>query len=197
MLQSKGVEKSQTWLSDWTELMLKLKHQYFGHLMQRTTHWKRLWCREGLGAGGEGDDRGWDGWTASLTRWTWVWVNSGSWWWTGRPGVRRFMESRRVGHDWATDLIWSDHNAYCYTICFWPLTMSWIYFSTSVSIYNQLQQLRGIPLHGINYRWLPIFCYSKQPCDPQCWNNHKAKHYLLCCLISVPTPESLACPYCK
>ena len=44
------------------------------------THWKRFWCWEGLGAGGEGDDRGWDGWMASLTRWTWVWVNSGSWW---------------------------------------------------------------------------------------------------------------------
>ena len=71
------------------------------------THWKRLWCWEGLGAR-EGDDRGWDGWMASLTRWTWVWVNSGSWWWTGRPGVLRFTGSQRVGHDWATDLIWSD-----------------------------------------------------------------------------------------
>ena len=70
--------------------------------------WKRLWCWEGLGAGGEGDDRGWDGWMASLTRWTWVSVNSGSWWWTGRPGVLRFMGSQRVGHDWATELIWSD-----------------------------------------------------------------------------------------
>ena len=58
------------------------------------------------GAGGEGDDRGWDGWMASLTRWTWVWVNSGSCWWTGRPGVLRFMGSQRVRHDWATDLIW-------------------------------------------------------------------------------------------
>ena len=67
-----------------------------------------LWCWEGLGARGEGDDRGWDGWMASLTRWTWVWVNSGSWWWTGRPGVLRFMGLQRVGHDWATDLIWSD-----------------------------------------------------------------------------------------
>ena len=71
-------------------------------------HWKRLWCWEGLGAGGEGDNRGWDGWMTSLTRWTWVWVNSGSLWWTGRPGVLRFMGSQRVGHDWATDLIWSD-----------------------------------------------------------------------------------------
>ena len=57
---------------------------------------------------GEGDDRGWDGWMASLTQWTWVWVNSGSWWWTGRPGVLQSMVSQRVGHDWATELNWTD-----------------------------------------------------------------------------------------
>ena len=65
------------------------------------------WCWEGLGAGGEGDDRGWDGWMASWSRWIRVWVNSGSWWWTGRPGVLQFMGSRRVGHDWATELNWT------------------------------------------------------------------------------------------
>ena len=64
----------------------------------------RLWSWEGLGAGGEGDDRGWDGWMASLIQWTWVWVISGSWWWTGRPGVLQFMGSQRVRHDWATEL---------------------------------------------------------------------------------------------
>ena len=72
------------------------------------THWKRLMLGGGLGAGGKGDDRGWDGWMASLTRWTWVGVNSGSWWWTGRPGVLRFMRSQRVGHDWATELNWTE-----------------------------------------------------------------------------------------
>ena len=66
------------------------------------------WCWEGLGAGGEGDDRGWDGWMASPTRWTWVWVNSRSWWWTGRPGMLWFMESQRVRHDWATELKLTD-----------------------------------------------------------------------------------------
>ena len=71
---------------------------------EELTHWKRLWCWEGLGAGGKGDDRRWDGWMASLTRWTWVWVNSESWWWTGRPGVLQFMGSQRVGHDWVTEL---------------------------------------------------------------------------------------------
>ena len=69
-------------------LMLKLKLQYFGHLMQKKlTHLKRPWCWERLRAEGEGDDRGWDGWMASPTQWTWVWVDSGSWWWTGRPGA--------------------------------------------------------------------------------------------------------------
>ena len=66
------------------------------------------WCWEGLGAGGEGDDRGWDGRMALLTRWMWVSVDSRCLWWTGRPGMLRFMGSQRVGHDWVTDLIWSD-----------------------------------------------------------------------------------------
>ena len=70
------------------------------------THLKRPWCWERLGAGGEGDETGWDGWMALPTRWTWVWVNSGSWWWTGRPGILRFMGSQRVGHDWVTELNW-------------------------------------------------------------------------------------------
>ena len=75
---------------------------------QELTHWKRLWCWEGLGAGREGGDWGWDGWMASRTRWMWVWVNSGRWWWTGRPGVLWFMGSQRVGHDWATELDWTE-----------------------------------------------------------------------------------------
>ena len=75
---------------------------------EELTHWERLWYWEGLGVGGEGDNRGWDGRMASLTRWTWVSVNSGSWWWTGRPGVLRFMGSQRVRHDWATELNWTE-----------------------------------------------------------------------------------------
>ena len=74
---------------------------------RRRKHWwhlKRPWCWEGLKAGGEGDDRGWDGWVASPTPWTRIWVNSGSWWWTGRPGVLQFLGSQRVRHDWATEL---------------------------------------------------------------------------------------------
>ena len=89
-------------------MMLKLKLQYFGHLMWRVDSLENLWCWEGLGAEREGDNRGWDGWMASPTWWTWVSVNSGSWWWTRRPGVLRFMGSQKVGHDWATDLNWSE-----------------------------------------------------------------------------------------
>ena len=68
----------------------------------------RPWFWKGLGAGGGRHDRGWDGWMASLTRWAWVWVNSGSWWWTGRPGVLWFTESQRVRHDWANELNWTE-----------------------------------------------------------------------------------------
>ena len=71
---------------------------------EEVTHLQKPWCWERLRAGGEGDDRGWEGWMASPTQWTWVWVNSGSWWWTGRPGVLRFMGLQRVGQDWATKL---------------------------------------------------------------------------------------------
>ena len=71
---------------------------------EELTHLKRPWCWERLKAGGEGDDRGWDGWMASPTQWTWVWVNSGNWWWTGRPGELQSMGSQRVSHDWATEL---------------------------------------------------------------------------------------------
>ena len=91
---------------------------------EELTPWRRPWCWEGLGAEGEGDDRGWDGWMASPTRWTWVWLNSGSWWWTGRPGVLRFMGSQRGGHDWATELHWTlslspvSHSSSILTPCF-------------------------------------------------------------------------------
>ena len=79
---------------------------------EELTHWKRPWCWEGLQAGGEGDDRGWDGWMASPAPCTWVWVNSGSWWRTGRPGVLRFMGSQRVGNNWVTELNWSSFHFY-------------------------------------------------------------------------------------
>ena len=88
-------------------LMLRLKLQYFGHLMQRTDL-----LQKSLTLGKfEGDDRGWDGWMESPTQWTWVWLDSRSWWWTGRPGVLWFMGWQRVRHDWVTELNWTDSKA--------------------------------------------------------------------------------------
>ena len=93
---------------------------------EELTHWKGPWCWEGLGAGGAGDDRGLDGWMASLTRWTWVWVNSG--WWTGRPGVLRSMGSQRVGHNWATELNWTEARVLSLLIHFMKYHfLQWIY----------------------------------------------------------------------
>ena len=89
-------------------LMLRLKLQTLATSCEELTHWKRPWCWEGLGAG-EGDDRRWDGWMSSPNRCTWVWVNSGSWWWTGKPGVLWFMGSQRAGHGWATELNWIEN----------------------------------------------------------------------------------------
>ena len=89
----------------WKEWCWSWNFSTLATLCEKLTHWKRLWCWEGLGAGGKGDDRGWDGWMASMTRWMWVWVNSGNWWWTGRPGVLRFMGSQSW-HNWETELNW-------------------------------------------------------------------------------------------
>ena len=75
---------------------------------EELTHLKRPWCWKWSNAGGEGDGRRWDGWMASLTRWTWVWVSSRSWRWIGKPGVLQSMGSQRVGHDWMTELNWTE-----------------------------------------------------------------------------------------
>ena len=83
-------------------LMLKMKLQYFGHLLWSTNSFEKRWCWEWWKAG-EGEDRGWDGWMASLTQWTWVWISSRRQWRTEKPGVLQSMGSQRVGHDWATE----------------------------------------------------------------------------------------------
>ena len=89
------------------ELMLKLKLQYFGNLMRRTDSLEKTLTWERLKAGGEGGNRGWDGWMASLTQWTWVWLNSRNWWWTMRPGMLQSTGSQRVRRDWAAELNWT------------------------------------------------------------------------------------------
>ena len=93
-------------------------------------HLKRPWCWERLRAGGEGDDRGWDGWMAWPTQWTWVWVNFESRWWTGRPGVLQSMGWQRVGHDWATELNWTECRP-----------------ETSLHLYLKLMSIYNILLH--------------------------------------------------
>ena len=97
-------------------MMLKLKLPVLWPPHMKSWRIGKDWCWEGFGAGGEGDDRAWDGWIVSLTQWMWVWVNSGSWWWTGRPGVLWFMGSQRVRHDWVTELNWPELRAYFYVI---------------------------------------------------------------------------------
>ena len=100
-IQPVHYEGDQPWIS-LEGLMLKLKHQYLATWCEQLTHWKRLWYWEGLKAEC-------DGWMVSLTWWTWVWVSSGSWWWTGKPGMLQSMGSQRVGHDWVTELNWTDY----------------------------------------------------------------------------------------
>ena len=89
-------------------MMLMLKLQYFGHLMWRVDSLEKTLMLGGIGGKRRGDDRRWDGWMASLTQWTWVCVKSRGWWLTGRPGVLWFMGSQRVGHDWATEMNWTE-----------------------------------------------------------------------------------------
>ena len=88
------------------------------------THWKWLWCWERLRRGGEGDDRGWDGWMASQTQWTWVWVNSGSWWWTGRPGVLQSMGRKELDRTERLNWIWRD---WVHLKKVWRLGRTWIH----------------------------------------------------------------------
>ena len=85
-------------------LMLKWNSNTLATWCEELTHLKRPWCWERLKEGREGDDRWWDSWMASPTQWTWVWVNSGSWWWTGKPGVLQSMGSQRIGYNWVTEL---------------------------------------------------------------------------------------------
>ena len=115
--------------------MLKLRLQYFGHLMWRTDSLEKTLMLGRLKAGGKGEDRGWDGRMASLTRWTCVWASSRGWWWTGKPGLLQSTGLQRVGHDWEIELNWSSGNSFYHMqiglfgrkngSCFCQLTVGW------------------------------------------------------------------------
>ena len=128
-------------------------------------HWKRSWCWEGLGAGGEEDDRGWDGWMASPTQWTWVWVNSGSWWWTGRPGVLRFMGSQRVGHDWVTELNWGEGNGtpLQYSCLENPMDGAW--WAAVHGVLKSQTRLKRLSSSSRNCAWGLLWCLTASARD--------------------------------
>ena len=105
-IQPVHLKGNQSWILE--GLMLKLKLQYFGHLMQIIDSLEKTLMLGKIEGRRRKGDRGWESWMASQTQWAWVWVNFRSWWWTGRPGVLRFMGSQRAGHDWATELNWTE-----------------------------------------------------------------------------------------
>ena len=112
---------------------------------------EKSWCWERLKTGGEGDERGWDSWMASLTRWTWVWVSSGIWWWTGKPGVLQSMRSQRVGHDWATELI------------FWPRCTACRILVPWSRIEPVPLQQSGVLTNGLSGKSLHLFNLNQNP----------------------------------
>ena len=109
------------------------------------THWKRPWWWERLRAGGEGDDRGWDGWMASPTWWTWVCASFGSCWWTGRPGVLQSMGSQRVRHDWVTELNGVYHCHFLYSGVFSCLKFDKSWNRVYLHYLNSWRQLGEYP----------------------------------------------------
>ena len=104
-------------------------------LCKELTYWRSPWCWERLKAGGEVDDRGWDGCMAKLTRWTWVWVSFGSWWWTGKPGVLQFMGSQRVRDDWGIELNWASYPRHSHTLWIIWNALGLPNFSPNCSLY--------------------------------------------------------------
>ena len=106
-IKSVSPKGNQSWIfKEGLILKLKVLLNTLAMWCKEPTHYKRPWCWEKLKAGEEGDNRGWDGWMASPTQWTWVWLSSRRWWRTGKPGVIQSMGHQRVGHDWVTELNW-------------------------------------------------------------------------------------------
>ena len=141
-------------------MMLKLKLQYFGHLMWRVDSLEKTLMLGGIGGRRRRGRQRMRGWMASLTRWMWVSVNSGSWWWTGRPGVLQVMGSQRVGHDWATDLIWSDMAfSIMFLLCYFKYNELWsekiLYYFNSLAFFWVL--FFNTFYFVLGYSWLIMF----------------------------------------
>ena len=107
-IQPVNPKGDQSWSFLWKDWCWSWNTNTLATWCEDLTHLKRPWCWEWLKAGGEGEERGWDDWMASLTQWTWVWVHSESWWWTGRPGVLQSMGWQRIRRDWVTELNWRE-----------------------------------------------------------------------------------------
>ena len=129
-------------------LMLKLKQQYFGHLMQRTDSFEKTLMLGKIEGGRRGDDRGWDAWMVSLTWWTWVWASSRRWWWTGKPGVLQSMRLQRVGHDWANELNWTIQRMHSVLFEVWTVINVRVcdhlfndYYKVNLNIHESVSQL--------------------------------------------------------
>ena len=172
-------------------LMLKLKLQYFGHLMRRTDSFEKTLIWEWLKARGEGEDRGWDGWMTSPTQWAWVWVNSRSWWWTGRPGVLQSMGSQGVGHHWATELNWPEPRGKLLQSLklkyHWFTVFCWFLLYSKVTHLNS--HVHSFPFWLIPGDWVwPPVLYRPGPCclpsfdfEAQHICVFKGRHFYSCC----------------
>ena len=116
-IQPVNPKGNQSWIFIGRTSCWSLNSNTLATWCEELTHWERPWCWERLKAGGEGDDKGWDGWMASPTRWTWVWVSSGIWWYTGNPGMLQStgsQKSRKRLSDWTDwterlEMIWTKY----------------------------------------------------------------------------------------
>ena len=142
LLHSSSFHSLENWCWSWS-------YNTLATWCEELTQWKRPWHWEILKAGGEGDDRGWDVWMVSLTRWTWVWVNSGSWWWTGRPDVLQSVGLQRVGHNWETGKFFPQTSFTCLALA----------HSSTVPSPNSASDTHTTEV-GFLQIWAQIFCCS-------------------------------------
>ena len=150
--------------------------------MWRPTDWKRPWCWERLRAKGEGGGRGWDGGMASPTQWTWVWVNSGSWWQTRRPGVLQSMGSQRVGHDWATELNWKSDFTDYFTF------VQWMPHKYLLMVFSTWETRAQLAILELKRTWGPRpSLISRRPSLPSILGNVLGKNKRRCSCVMLPT----------